>query len=141
MAKLKFGSPAWRKKYMKKKRTNPDYHLDSEHTTRAEADRRAKQIRKEEGLRAKVVSKSEYKGGGHSNRYWQVLYANKSRTNKPKRSNGRTSRKTRAEKRKRMRQMIAEANKIRKNPPRKWMNVRAVRVVRKNGRDILEVKR
>lgn len=80
--KLKFGSPAWRKKYMKKKRTN-----------------------------------------------------------KLKR-NGRTkSRSVRAGKRKRMKEMIREAAKVRKNPPRKWMNVRAVRVVRKNGHDVLEVKR
>jgi hypothetical protein len=75
--KLKFGSPAWRKKYMKKTR--------------------------------------------------------------PKRKNSSHRRGT-AAKKKRMREMIRES-KPRKNPPKGWIKAKAVRVVRRNGRSILEIKR
>jgi hypothetical protein len=30
---------------------------------------------------------------------------------------------------------------VRKNPPRSWTRVKAVRVVRKNGRDVLEIRK
>jgi hypothetical protein len=75
MAKLKFGSPAWRKKYMK--------------------------------------------------------------TNKPKRkaAQRKPARRTRTAKRKRLKEMI------RGNPPSSWTNVKAFRVVKKNGRAVLEVRK
>jgi hypothetical protein len=80
MAKLKFGSPAWRKKYMK---TN----------------------------RPKRKAKAKHKSTAHSR--------------------GTRHKKTR------MREMIRE----RGNPPSSWTKVKAFRVVRKNGRKVLEVKK
>jgi hypothetical protein len=80
MARLKFGSPAWRKKYMKKGRRKTAKKKNSSH-------------------RRGTVAK-----------------------------------------RKRMREMIRES-KPRKNPPSSWTKVKAFRVVRKNGRKILEVKK
>ncbi len=71
--RLKFGSPAWRKKYMKK--------------------------------------------------------------NRPKRKRA-TARRTN-----RKRTTTRRSNVIRKNPPRKWTNVKAVRVVKRGGRDILEIRK
>ena len=76
MAKLKFGSPAWRKKYMKANRP------------------------------------------------------------KRKRKSGNTYTKAGARaKRKRLKQMIKG------NPPSSWTNVKQFRVVRKNGRAVLEVRK
>ena len=74
MAKLKFGSPAWRKKYLKN------------------------------GPKRKRKSTAR-------------------RTNKKRAS---TKRRTPA---------------VRSNPPRKWTKVKAVRVIRRGGKDILEIKR
>ena len=83
---LKFGSPAWRKKYLKKgKRKN--------------APRKAKR-------------KTAKRRG--ANTYTKA---------------GATA------KRKRLKEMI------RSNPPRKWTKVKSVRVVRKGGRDILEIRK
>ena len=75
MPKLKFGSPAWRKKYMKKNKPKRKRKSGNTYTTA--------------GARAK---------------------------------------------RKRLKEMIG-------NPPKGWMKAKAVRVVHKNGRTILEVKR
>ncbi len=83
--KLKFGSPAWRAKYMKKNVS-----------TRR---RRVGEVKRKRNA---------------PNTY---------------------SRRGAAAKRKRLKQMI------RANPPRKWLKVKQVRVVRKDGRDILEIKR
>jgi len=83
---LKVGSPAWRKKYMKKgKRKN--------------APRKAKR------KTAKRRGANTYTKAGA------------------------------AAKRKRLKEMI------RSNPPRKWTKVKSVRVVRKGGRDILEIRK
>lgn len=78
MAKLKFGSPAWRKKYMK-----------------------ANKPKRKAAQRKKTAS---HKRGT-------------------------------AAKKKRM------ASMLRSNPPSTWTNVKAFRVVRKNGRSVLEVKK
>jgi len=84
---LKFGSKAWRAKYMKKgKRKN--------------APRKAKR-----------------------------------KTTKRKRGANTYTKAGAAAKRKRLKEMI------RSNPPRKWTKVKSVRVVRKGGRDILEIRK
>jgi len=80
MAKLKFGSPAWRKKYMKPKH--------------------------------KIATKKRNSPHSRGTRY----------------------------KKKRMAEMLREV-KPKKNPPKGWIKANAVRVVRRNGRTILEVKR
>jgi hypothetical protein len=77
MAKLKFGSPAWRKKYMRK---------------------------------------------------------NKPKRKAAQRKRTASHRRGTAAKKKRMREMIG-------NPPKGWTKVKAFRVVRKNGRAILEVRK
>jgi len=87
--KLKFGSPAWRKKYAAKAKRN-----------RAAAARKNKPKRKA-AQRKKTAS----------------------------------HRRGTAAKKKRMREMI------RSNPPRSWTKVKAVRVIRKGGRDVLEIKK
>lgn len=90
MAKLKFGSPAWRKKYAAKAKRN-----------RASAARKNKPKRKA-AQRKKTAS----------------------------RKRGTTAKK------KRMGEMI------RSNPPRNWIKVKAVRVVKgKGGRDVLQIKK
>jgi hypothetical protein len=79
---LKFGSPAWRKKYMgKPKKRN--------------------------------AAKKKKRSTSHS--------------------------RATAHKKARMREMVREAT--RKNPPRTWMKVKAVRVIRKGGKYILEVRK
>lgn len=78
MAKLKFGSPAWRKKYMKKNRP------------KRKAGAKKRSTAHSRGTRAKKT---------------------------------------------RMREMI------RGNPPASWTKVKAFRVVSKNGRKVLEVKK
>jgi len=78
MAKLKFGSPAWRKKYMRKNRP-----------------------KRKTAQRKRTAS----------------------------------HRRGTAAKRKRMAEMI------RGNPPSSWTKVKAFRVVKKNGRKVLEVKK
>lgn len=80
---LKFGSPAWRKKYMGK-------------------------------AKRKNAAKRKTKRRNAPNTY---------------------TRKGAAAKRKRLKQMI------RSNPPRSWTKVKAVRVIRRGGKDILEIKR
>ena len=77
---LKFGSKAWRAKYMKK------------------------------GKKRKTAKK---------------------RKNRP----NTYTRKGAAAKRKRLKQMI------RQNPPRKWIKVKSVRVIRRGGKDILEIRK
>ena len=85
---LKFGSPAWRKKFMKKgKRKN----APKKRAKRKTAKRRA-----------------------GANTY---------------------TKRGAAAKRKRLKEMI------RSNPPRKWTKVKSVRVVRKGGLDILEIRK
>ena len=84
--KLKFGSPAWRKKYL-----------------------------------------------GHGKK------KNRKR-NKAKGPNTFT-RAGRKAKRKRLKEMIAKKNRVRKNPPAKWIKCNAVRVIKKNGRRVLQVKK
>ena len=79
---LKFGSKAWRAKYMKK------------------------------GRRRKTAKKKTK--GNRPNTY---------------------TRKGAAAKRKRLKQMI------RQNPPRKWTKVKSVRVIRRGGKDILEIRK
>lgn len=96
MAKLKFGSPAWRKKYAAKAKRN-----------------RAKNAKKR-------PRKPTYRGKKKS----------------PKRNKPNTyTKKGAAAKRKRLKEMI------RSNPPRNWTKVKAVRVVRKGGRDVLEIRK
>jgi|HubBroStandDraft_2_1064218.scaffolds.fasta_scaffold1518573_2 hypothetical protein len=85
--KLKFGSPAWRKKYAAKAKRN-----------RAVAKRNAPKKKKRTG----------------ANTY---------------------TKKGAAAKRKRLKEMI------RSNPPRKWTKVKAVRVKRVRGRDVLEIRK
>jgi hypothetical protein len=81
--KLKFGSPAWRKKYAAK-----------------------------------------------------AAAARRNSAKKPKRKKRSTSHsRGLAYKKKRLKEMI------RQNPPRKWTRVKAVRVVRKAGRDVLEIRK
>jgi len=71
---------------------------------------------------------------------WRAKYMKKNRSKKRK-TTKRTNRpntytkKGAAYKRKRLKEMI------RKNPPRKWTRVKMVRVVRKGGKDILEIKK
>jgi hypothetical protein len=81
--KLKFGSPAWRKKYAAK----------------------AAAARRKNAAKPKKKRKSTSHSRGT------------------------------AYKKKRMKEMIRE------NPPRKWMKVKQVRVIRKGGRDVLEIKK
>lgn len=85
---LKFGSPAWRKKYAAKAKRN-----------RAASAKRKPAKKKA----AKKRSTSHSRGTAH--------------------------------KKKRMKEML------RSNPPRKWTKVKSVRVVRKGGRDILEIRK
>lgn len=91
MAKLKFGSPAWRKKYMKKNKG---------------------------GAKRKTAKRKTAK-------------RKTARKNKP---NTYTKKGAKAKKT-RLKEMIKS------NPPSGWTKVKAFRVVRKNGRKVLEVKR
>lgn len=86
--KLKFGSPAWRKKYAAKAKRN-----------------RAAAAARKNGKKKKRVGANTYTKRGA------------------------------AAKRKRLKEMI------RSTPPRKWTRVKMFRVVRKRGRDVLEIKK
>jgi hypothetical protein len=86
--KLKFGSPAWRKKYAAKAKRN-----------------RAAASKTNSAKRKRRTGANTYTRSGA------------------------------AAKRKRLKQMI------RQNPPRKWMKVKAVRVKRVRGRDVLEIRK
>ncbi len=70
---------------------------------------------------------------------WRAKYMKKNRSKKrktTKRNRPNTyTKKGAAAKRKRLKQMI------RKNPPRKWTKVKAVRVIRRAGKDILEIRK
>jgi hypothetical protein len=71
---------------------------------------------------------------------WRAKYMKKNRPKKRKKATKRNrpntyTRKGAAAKRKRLKQMI------RKNPPRKWTNVKQVRVIRRAGKDILEIRK
>lgn len=117
MAKtLKFGSPAWRKKYMKKNRPK----------RKAARKNIAAGFYDEDGYFHPIRASYDYspKRAGDP---------------KPKRKNSSHSRGTRYKK-SRMKEMLREV-KPKKNPPKGWIKANAVRVVRKNGRTILEVKR
>lgn len=72
---------------------------------------------------------------------WREKYMKKNRPKRKKRSAANTyTRKGARAKRKRLKEMIREP-KPRKNPPERWMKVKAVRVVKRGGRRILEIKR
>jgi len=94
---LKFGSPAWRKKYV----TNG---------------------KKKKKTKRKVV----YKDAAY--KVYRTVKRKKNRPNT-------YTKKGAAAKRKRLKEMI------RSNPPRNWTKVKAVRVIRKGGRDVLQIKK
>jgi hypothetical protein len=143
MAKLKFGSPAWRKKYAakaararraKNKRTNP---TKSGHLTAREqraywkkVEREAKREEAKIAKRERALLKKSLARERMQAKKWERDQARK-RTNKP----NTYTKKGAAAKRKRLKEMI------RKNPPRSWTKVKAVRVVRKGGRDVLEIRK
>ncbi len=90
---LKFGSPAWRKKY-----------ADKAKRYRAKSAKRKNAPRKRKTAKRRVGANTFTKRGF-------------------------------AAKKKRMKEML------RSNPPRKWTKVKSVRVIRKGGRDILEIRK
>jgi hypothetical protein len=107
---LKFGSKAWRAKYMKKgKRKNAAIKEGSKAWWERDRKRYLKELKKREQQERRAMAK---------------------RKNAAKRKPAK--RKT-AARRKR--------STVRKNPPRTWTRVKAVRVVRKNGRDVLEIRK
>lgn len=153
MAKLKFGSPAWRKKYMKN-RLNPrlsdeDYIIrqwEKKQRKLQAQDIRAERAReKREEARYRKAEKAALKKEEAQDRkkrreLMAAVRATRPRSNRPKRKAAQRKRtashkRGTAAKKSRMKEMI------RGNPPKGWINAKQVRVVRKNGRSILEIKR
>lgn len=125
MAKLKFGSPAWRAKYMKSNRPKRKARAKKKSTAFSRGTRAKKARMREmiaEGRRTTVRS-------NHNFAYWE------------KREKADRARRVKALAKQAREHERAEARKERKNPPRNWMKVKAIRVVSKNGHQVLEVKR
>jgi hypothetical protein len=64
----------------------------------------------------------------------------KKKTNRPKRK-AKQRKKTASHKRATSAKKKRMGEMIRSNPPRSWTKVKAVRVIRKGGRDVLEIKK
>lgn len=137
MAKLKFGSPAWRKKYMGR-RNSERSSADTEHRRKLEREEKAdlKRHRREVAKEKRAAAKR-----ARDDVRWQKRLARlrTQRTNKPKRKAAQRKRtashkRGTTAKKKRMREMIG-------NPPGSWTKVKAFRVVKKNGRAVLEVRK
>jgi hypothetical protein len=107
MAKLKFGSPAWRKKYMKankpKKTATYRYYVVN--------TRPGQEYEQGFGSRSEAIAWKRNQVG----RMWKIV---------KRRSNG-----------------VKSNSAIRGNPPSSWTNVKQFRVVKKNGRAVLEVRK
>lgn len=75
---------------------------------------------------------------------WRAKYlknAGKKRKTKRKTAAKRNSPKRKPAKRKTAKRTTKRKSPVRSNPPRNWTKVKAVRVIRKGGRDVLEIKK
>ena len=118
MAKLKFGSPAWRAKYMKKKtakrkgpvRSNPTIRVKLGRSLEA-AQKRAQKMANRTGKTVEIHFQRRSTEGRGDKNYWAYY------------------------------DTIGPDSNVRENPPSSWTKVKAFRVVSKGGRKVLEVRK
>ena len=164
--KLKFGSPAWRAKYMKKgERANAAgkrYYIQSLHGSWGDFST------KKAALAAAKAQREADRDAGNAPGHVRVV-AYKPKQNAPKRKkNGPKRKRNRASAAKRKnrsgiynppiksrstarsgrrnspnkkRATKRRTSPVRNNPPRKWTKVKSVRVIRKGGKDVLQIRK
>jgi len=138
--KLKFGSPAWRAKYMKKgERANAAgkrYYIQSLHGSWGDFSTKKAAL-----AAAKAQREADRDAGNAPGHVRVVAYKPKQNAPKRKKNGPKRKRKSTARTNTKKRATKRRTSPVRNNPPRKWTKVKSVRVIRKGGRDVLQIRK